>query len=154
MRRLVGWCAILIALVSQPVLAGAIDWNDAGIRWRPWAKALAEAKQSQKPICLVFYVDWCGHCRNYGKVFYSPKIVEAARSFVMVRLDSDLNPRLSQRFTIDGKYVPRTFFLASDGSDILDVQAPRDDFRSFYDPDRPESLLEGMRAATRHTSSR
>lgn len=154
--RLVGWCAILAALAwqPQPASAAAIDWNDAAIRWRPWTKALAEAKQNQKPICLVFYANWCRHCKNYGRVFHSQEVVEAARNFVMVRLNQDLNPRLSRKFAIDGDYIPRTYFLSPDGTPNYAIHASRDDFRYFYDEDDPESLLEGFRAARRQASAR
>lgn len=148
--RVVAYLAFFVGFMAQSTRpASAADWNDVAIQWRPWAKALAEAKAHQKPICLVFYTNWCGHCRNYSKVFHAREVVEASRRFVMVRLNRDANPRLSRRFAIDGDYIPRTYFLSPDGVPDPRIHADRDDFKYFYDEDDPASLLAAMRAASR-----
>ena len=48
-------------------------------------------------------------------------MVEAAKNFVAVRVDEDREPEVAARFRLDGAYVPRTYFLAPDGS-VEDVQ--------------------------------
>ena len=127
--------------------AGGETWNAAQIKWVSYADGLALAKAEKKPICLVFYTDWCPHCRNYSRVFNDPKIVERAREFVMIRVNPDEQADIGQKYAPDGGYVPRTFFLAPDGTLMADVRAPRPQFQYFFDEHNPASLLAGMEAA-------
>lgn len=123
------------------------DWNDAQISWQSYQQGVATAKAQHKPICLVFFATWCPHCKNFSKVFDDPRVVARAKQFVMVRLDSDREPELNTRYSPDGQYIPRTFFLSSDGTLDPSVAAPRPRFRYFYDEKDPASLLDGMQRA-------
>ena len=147
-RRSMAGALLGIALLLLPAqaLAGG-DWNDAGIDWRTYEEALAEAKESGKPICLVFYTDWCGHCTNYSRVFHDAKVIEKAKAFVMVRVDNDKNRELSGKYAPDGQYIPRTYFLSKDGALDPGIHAPRAKSMYFYSEHKPESLLAGMDAA-------
>jgi thiol:disulfide interchange protein len=146
-------CSPVLALVvaglllgTRPALAGG-DWNDTGIKWRPYEEGLAAAKKEKKPVCLVFYTEWCPHCTNYSKVFHDSKVVEKAKRFVMIRLDKDKQKELSAKYAPDGEYIPRTYFLAPDGKLDPDIHAPRDKYLYFYDEKDPASVLGGMDAA-------
>jgi len=138
---------IAVALFGvQPVFAGG-DWNDAQIQWRPYKDGLEAAKTNKKPVCLVFYTDWCPHCTNYSGVFHDAKVVERAKQFIMIRLNKDQNAELSRKYAPDGEYIPRTYFLSPAGDLLESIHAPRDRFRYFYDERNPASLLAGMTAA-------
>jgi len=138
--------AVLLLLATVP-RAQAHDWNDAQIQWRGYDDALAVAKKEHKPICLIVFTEWCPHCANYSKVFADPTVVERAKRFVMVHVDSDKDSDVAKQFALDGGYIPRTFFLASDGKVDPSIQAPRDRYRYFYDERAPSSVLAGMDAA-------
>jgi hypothetical protein len=135
-----------IAVWVTPSFAGG-DWNDAQIAWQPYEKGLAEAKEKKKPICMVFYTNWCPHCTNYSKVFHDPKVVEESKSFVMIRLDKDQNQELSGQSAPDGQYIPRTYFLSSDGKLDPSIQVARDKYKYFYNENEPASILAGMESA-------
>ena len=137
--------AVLAASTTMPAFAA--DWNADGIQWREYGDALAEAKKDHKPVCLVIYTNWCGHCKNYSRVFHVREVVEASQHFVMVRANADYEPSLSRKYAIDGVYFPRTIFLRPDGTPARRIHAPRASYRYFYDEDNPASLLAGMRAA-------
>lgn len=139
------------ALARPPVGAAATDesWNVAQIDWQPYEAGLGRARAQNKPVCLVLYTSWCPHCRNYSRVFDDPQVVERARSFVMVRANADEEPALAGKFVPDGGYVPRTFFLAPDGTLDPEIHAPRPKFLYFYDERSPASLLDGMGQALR-----
>jgi len=130
-------------VVAAPARAGG-DWNDAGIGWQPYDAGVAAAKKEKKPVCLVFFTEWCPHCSNYSKVFHDPAVVEKSKRFVMVRLDKDKNAELSKKFAPDGEYIPRTYFLSSDGTLDPSISAPRDKFKYFYSESDPKSVLTGM----------
>jgi len=138
-------CSALLGLVAMPMTARAGgDWNDTGISWQAYDAGLATAKEQKKPVLLVFYTDWCPHCTRYSGVFHDPKVVEKAKSFVMIRLNKDQNPEISKKYTPDGEYIPRTYFLSSGGTADFDLHAPRPEFKYFYDEADPASLLRGM----------
>jgi thiol:disulfide interchange protein len=145
LMRLVLLASVAIGLAS-PALGGG-DWNDTKIKWRTYEDGLAEAKKSKKPVLLVFYTEWCPHCTNYSKVFHDPKVVEKSKEFVMIRLDSDQNKDLGKKFALDGSYIPRTYFLAADGTVDPTIHAPREQYKYFYDEKNPASVLAGMDSA-------
>jgi thiol:disulfide interchange protein len=138
---------VLIVLVLLVVPALAHDWNDANIKWQSLDEGLKLAKAEKKPVCLVVFTEWCPHCKNYSGVFHDPKVVEKSKKFVMVRLDQDAAKAETQKYAPDGGYIPRTIFLAADGTVIADVHAPRDQYKYFYDEKNPASVLAGMDAA-------
>jgi len=137
---------MLAATGLRPALA-VEDWNDKEIAWKPYDTGLAEAKKTKKPICLIFYTEWCPHCQNYSGVFHDAKVVEKSKKFVMIRLDADKNQPLGEQYALDGKYIPRTFFLSSDGKVDGEITAGRDKFKYFYDEKNPASVLASMDTA-------
>jgi thiol:disulfide interchange protein len=141
--------AVTTALATVPALpratfAGAEDWNDAGVQWMPYEDGLAAAKKAHKPICLIFYTTWCPHCANYSKLFSNPDIVQKSKSFVMVRLDKDKNLELSKKYSPDGEYIPRTYFLSADGKLDASLTEERPQYKYFYSESDPGSILAGM----------
>lgn len=138
--------AALAVLTSAPGRAGG-NWNDAGISWKGHDEGLALARKEKKPVCLVFFTEWCPHCTNYSAVFHDPAVVERAKKFVMIRLDKDKSPELSKKYAPDGEYIPRTYFLSPDGKLAEAIHAPRQQYRYFYDERDPKSVLGGMQMA-------
>jgi thioredoxin-like negative regulator of GroEL len=98
-------------------------------------------------VCVVFYADWCPHCRNFSHVFSDPQVAARARDFVMVRVNVDSEPDVASRYALDGAYVPRTYFLASDGTTLADIDAARPQYRYFYNERDPQPLLAAMTTA-------
>jgi len=134
----------LLVAFNAPAQAGTEDWNDANIKWMSYTEGLAAAKESKKPVCLIFYTTWCPHCKNYSKVFSDPAVIEKSKSFVMIRLDKDQNKDLSAEYKPDGEYIPRTYFLSSDGKLDEELTADRPQFKYFYAENDPKSILAGM----------
>jgi hypothetical protein len=137
---------------SGQALAGG-SWNDEGIKWRGYEDGLKEAKSSARPICLIYYTEWCPHCSTYSRVFSDPKVVEKSKSFVMIRLDRDKNRELSKQHAPDGEYIPRTYFLSQDGKLVPELHAPREKYLYFYDENSADSILTGMDAALKKLTS-
>jgi len=144
----VGPLASLVPARAPGAAAGE-GWNAAQIDWQPYEAGLAKAKAQKKPVCLVFYTSWCPHCKNYSHVFESPDVVARAKDLVMIRLNADDESEIAKRYQRDGGYVPRTFFLAPDGTLDPDIHAPRPKFLYFFDEQSPASILAGMNEAVR-----
>ena len=138
---------LFLAWMVLARLAVAHDWNDSGIAWKSYADGLALAAKEKKPICLVVFTEWCPHCKNYAAVFHDPLVGERAKQFVMIHVDKDQQPDVSKKYQPDGEYIPRTYFLKSDGTLDPDLKAPRDKFQYFYDEKDPASVLAAMDAA-------
>ena len=126
----------------QSVAGG--DWNDAQVKWQPYEDGLKAATKEKKPVCLIFFTEWCPHCKNYSGVFHDPKVVERAKSFVMIRVDQDKDKDLSKKYQPDGGYIPRTVFLKFDGTLEPSIHAPRPSYQYFYNETDPAPLLASM----------
>ncbi|MFO0762915.1 MAG: thioredoxin family protein [Byssovorax sp.] len=123
------------------------EWNGGAIAWQPIDEGLRRAKAENKPVCLVFHADWCPHCKSYSHVFDDPKVVEKARDFVMILVNADEDNATNKRYAPDGSYLPRTMFLAPDGTLAREIHATRDRYLYFFDERNPASLLGGMKEA-------
>jgi thiol-disulfide isomerase/thioredoxin len=137
-----------LAAAAAATPSAGEGWNAQQIDWQGYEAGLARAKAENKPICLVFYTTWCPHCRNYSHVFDDPKVVERAKGLVMIRANADNEQAIASKFTKDGGYIPRTFFLAPDGT-LADIHAPRPKYLYFYDEHDPAPLLAAMDTAQR-----
>ena len=80
-------CIVAMGLGLAARAHAGSDWNDGQIAWKGYEIGLAEGKAQNKPICLVFYTEWCPHCTRYSQVFKDPALVELSKKFVMIRVE-------------------------------------------------------------------
>jgi thiol-disulfide isomerase/thioredoxin len=140
-------CARLPAEEPDPDVESEADWNERAVRWLPYEAGMARGQAERRPILLVFYTDWCPHCHNYSRVFHDPEVVRLARDFVMIRVERDSSRELSERYDIDGEYIPRTFFLTPAGDLRSELRSTNPEFRYFLDERDPAELIALMRRA-------
>ncbi|XP_069127296.1 thioredoxin domain-containing protein 12-like [Argopecten irradians] len=97
----------------------ARGWGD-DIAWVKLDDGLIQAKTENKPVMLIIHKSWCGACKSLKpKVQASSAIKEVSKDFVMVNAEDDEEPGDS-KFSPDGGYIPRIFFLDSDGNVLND----------------------------------
>jgi glutaredoxin len=147
LRVVLAATVLVVGMLGATLTYAGGDWNDGNIAWKSYDDGLAAAKKDKKPVCLIFYTEWCPHCTNYSRVFHDPKVVEKSKQFVMIRLDKDKNGEISKKYAPDGEYIPRTYFLSPDGTLDPEIHAPRPEYKYFYDEAQPGGVLGGMDAA-------
>jgi thioredoxin-related protein len=108
----------LRALLSVAVLlALACAARASGAEWikEDQAGALRKAKTENKLVLVDVWADWCGWCTKLDEdVFSRPEFAEAAKSFVLLKIDSDHHEGYLERMGQDS--LPTTAFLKPDGS--------------------------------------
>ncbi|MFQ5353205.1 MAG: thioredoxin family protein [Candidatus Binatia bacterium] len=139
--------AIVMGLALYGTAFSAGDWNDGPISWKGYEEGLAQAAADGKPVCLIFYTDWCPHCTRYSGVFHDPSIVELSKGFVMIRLNKDQNRDISSKYAPDGEYIPRTYFLSPQGELRATIHEERSNYLYFFREDDPTALARAMKEA-------
>lgn len=109
----------------------SLDWNEARIAWHDYEQGMALARQSGKPVLLVFYASWCHTCHSYRDLFKHPAIEALAKELVMIRVNVDSRPDLNSTYSDDGLYLPRSYGLMPDG-EALALTSKNHHFRYFY----------------------
>src|SRR5262249_35337995 len=75
-----------------------------------------------QPVIIDFFADWCPPCQEMEHVTYrDPQIIEASRSFIMVKVDvthvrSTQAQKLIKEYDVSG--IPTLIFLDSQGDEI------------------------------------
>jgi thiol:disulfide interchange protein len=158
---LFGLAAVLICMAAGLVVASepahasgkSINWNDRGILWLPFARGLREARHSGKPVLVVFYAEWCRYCAAYGRQFHDPRVVRLSNALVMVRVDVDQHPEIANRYSPDGRYVPRTMVLRPNGTLITSIHGSQEEHRYNLESTTPDELISFMRRAAELNSA-
>lgn len=77
--------------------------------------ALAEARETGRPLLVHFYTDWCGPCRKMEKhVLNAPAVLDdLATRVVGVKVNAEDERGLANRFGVRG--FPSDVFVSPDG---------------------------------------
>lgn len=95
--------------VSTPAGGGSIAWEGS------YESALETARQSNKPVMVEFYTDWCGVCKSMdAQTFPAPEVVAESQNFVNVRVNAESRTDLAQQYGVSG--YPTFVFLDSNGN--------------------------------------
>jgi thioredoxin-like negative regulator of GroEL len=120
--RFVSFTVLTISLAIVPSASAETA------RWYSTVEeASALAKESNKPLLLDFWADWCAACKVMEKDVYSDDaFTRAASPFVLVRVDADHRTDLARKYNVGS--LPMLVFTDSYGGEIfrhsgvLDVQ--------------------------------
>ncbi|MGM0547397.1 MAG: cytochrome c biogenesis protein CcdA [Bacteroidota bacterium] len=95
-----------------------------GIEWQEYDADLIE--QTDQPVILDFYADWCIPCIELERQTYvDDEVIESTDDFLrmkvdLTRYDSERSEELRKQYDIAG--VPTVMFLDSDGNEIQDAR--------------------------------
>jgi thiol:disulfide interchange protein DsbD len=93
-----------------------LHWKDSP------GKALSSAQQSNKPVMLDLYADWCAACKKLDRLTFSDNQVSRtlAKSFVPARVnfteESEETDSLAEKYEVLG--LPCVLFLTPEGDEI------------------------------------
>jgi thioredoxin:protein disulfide reductase len=107
------------------------------VQWFAYTdEKIAEAGRTGRPMLIDFWADWCIACKELDKrTFSEPEVIEASRSFVMLKVDStsaqDLQAKaVCQKYQVKG--FPTLIFLTPDGKEVEEIRVtgfePKKDF--------------------------
>ena len=141
----------LVFLAAMPVLASpaagdgpaapadkaAADKAAAPVWLTSLPEALAEAKKRDTYILVDLYAEWCGWCKQLEKkVFASPEFIAKARSFVLLRVDTeDGGDGAKLQALHEAESLPTTLILDAKGVRAGEIggYAPTQEFIGYID---------------------
>ena len=112
--------SVLIAMMLIPGvnLARSVE-AAASMRWYgSIEEASTEARQVNKPMMLDFWAEWCAPCKVMeAEVYTNGDVVQAAKPFFSVRINSDNKPVEARKYRITA--LPTLVFTDSYGNELF-----------------------------------
>jgi thioredoxin-related protein len=107
-----------VALLLLCATASADSRPPAAIEWLSFDTAQQQDNPIQKKYFIYFFSQQCGYCRMLEeKTFTNNRVISYLNeNFVPVRVDTEKEARLANRYRVQG--VPDLRFLAADGEAI------------------------------------
>lgn len=101
--------AILIFTTSAFVWAFTPDKNSKPSQYRI-GTSYNSAMKDEKPVLLLFYTDWCPHCREIMPQYQALSKFYAGRyNFVMLNADSPENSAYSRDYNV--RFLPTLYIV-------------------------------------------
>ncbi|GAB4305832.1 MAG: hypothetical protein Kow0019_00100 [Methanobacteriaceae archaeon] len=123
--RIILILALIIGLIIGAFAISSLHKNNSipgnsDLNWNnDYDTALQEAKQTNKPIFIDFYTEWCGACQMLDQeTFSNPQVMEKLNSnYVLLKVDIDRNPELASQYQIYS--IPTIVIIDSKGQIIM-----------------------------------
>src|SRR5689334_9402657 len=99
--KLIGWLPLICALLGAGVLGAIRDSHYGGdITWAGnYQAGLQLARKAHMPLLLCFHAPGCGWCEKLdSETFTDPNVVERSKRYVCVRVESDIDADVVQRY--------------------------------------------------------
>lgn len=123
-------------------------WGDK-IQWMSLTDGLQRAKREGRMAIVVVSKERCAACNQLKKRFReSHEIHKLSNNFIMIRVASD-EVSSNIKYKPDGNYVPRVFFLDTEGQVMKDVIRDTNVRKWKYNYATEDQLLANMKRLLR-----
>jgi len=110
-----------------------IKWNSGDLTWYSHEKGIQQIKKTGKQGLLVVYADWCPACREHSKAFFNGDIVPLLENLILIKVNVDLESKISQQYDFDGSYIPRVFALNKHSEVMHRLYNTKNEY-AYYEP--------------------
>ena len=112
------------------VTATSIAWENSPER------GFELARQTRKPLMMVFYTDWCPNCKVFeGNALKAPAVIGESQNFVNLRINAEKRRDYAGQFGVNS--YPTVVFFNPAGSVLSRFSATR----------TPDEMLTEMKTA-------
>jgi len=128
----------------EPASGGSFAWHENA---KGFELALDEALETETPLAVYFYTDWCGYCRQLEReVLYRAETEDYMRHVTKVRINPEKGQtenQIAQRYGVYG--FPSFYFHAGPGHEAkrLSGRVKRD---GEWQMQTPEEFVETMQS--------
>jgi len=131
-KAILGTVVFVAWFIPNTARAESLHW------YNDFKEASSLAQQSNKPMMLDFWADWCAPCKVMEQEVYSDSsFVEAAGHFVPVRIDFDKQAAIVRKYGVGA--LPTIIFTDSYGAELFR-------YRGFIDAKPLAALLRSLPA--------
>lgn len=123
---LIAWALFALGEFGANAAEMPTPWNymkSSKTKWKVYdEKALAQARQLQRPLFVLIYLDTCHWCRKYEmETLESAKIrSRLQKEYIPIAIDFATQPELAKR--LGATLVPTTLLLTPDGRRLVKFQ--------------------------------
>ena len=128
--------AVRVSPVSSPVLPGIVHVTSANFQ--------QQVMQSQVPVLVDFYADWCEWCQKQDPALED--IADNYSNVKIAKINIDESPALAQQYNIDA--IPHLFVFRNgqEVTDALGLQTERNCWRCWESRPRPRQRRRSLRS--------
>jgi thiol:disulfide interchange protein len=93
---------LIIAITITLFLSSPLFAQGEAIKWqKDYKKAVAEARESGRPLLLDFTAVWCKPCKMMDEQFWVlPDVINAVKPFIAVKVDFDDQRGLAEKYKV------------------------------------------------------
>ncbi len=116
--RLRQWLPIIALFAAVAYLGVRNEDRGGNLAWaKSYTDGLAQASRQHKPLFISFHTPGCAWCAKMdAETFTDPTVVELSRQFVCVRVESDVDPAVVERYRVFA--YPTLLFADSGGHEL------------------------------------
>jgi uncharacterized protein YyaL (SSP411 family) len=133
-------CILFLILIFLPGLVVAGQKSPGPVKWYPYKKGIAVAKQEGKPVFLHFFTDWCQYCKEMqAKTFANPQVAGYLnQNFIAIRVNTDTEGIIATQYEV--RPIPDNVFLNPEGQRLRHVLG-------YYDADNFMNVLRNIQVS-------